>query len=166
MDASKVDLLLNNLIARSTGFYAKKPLPNQQWTFSRIDPFHFVDEWVHLTRLYQASRSPSPPSNPRKIKKNHSPIHPYKECSFCRNNGETKDVYSSHVLKDLKGKVTCPILRKLGCPICGYPGGDDSHTRRFCPLNPDPDARRCKPLVRKLKERPNSIGKIPLLMLH
>lgn len=55
-------------------------------------------------------------------------------CVFCRNNGETKKVYSSHVLKDADGNTTCPILRAYTCPLCKA-SGNDSHTIKYCPRN-------------------------------
>ena len=55
-------------------------------------------------------------------------------CAFCRNNGEPLSVYGSHVLKDAYGRVTCPILRRYTCPICGC-SGDDAHTIKYCPMN-------------------------------
>eukprot|EP00794_Sanderia_malayensis_P005642 gene5642-6338_t len=55
-------------------------------------------------------------------------------CVFCRNNGETEAVYSSHILKDAEGRTTCPILRAYTCPICKA-NGDNSHTIKYCPLN-------------------------------
>lgn len=55
-------------------------------------------------------------------------------CVFCRNNGETKKVYSSHVLKDGEGNTTCPILRAYTCPLCKA-SGNESHTIKYCPRN-------------------------------
>ncbi|KAK3094821.1 hypothetical protein FSP39_006671 [Pinctada imbricata] len=55
-------------------------------------------------------------------------------CVFCKNNGETASIYTSHVLKDEDGRVTCPILRKYMCPLCGI-SGDNAHTIRYCPKN-------------------------------
>lgn len=55
-------------------------------------------------------------------------------CVFCRNNGESKKVYSSHVLKDAEGCTTCPILRAYTCPLCKA-SGDQSHTIKYCPRN-------------------------------
>ncbi|XP_026567394.1 nanos homolog 3 [Pseudonaja textilis] len=54
-------------------------------------------------------------------------------CSFCKQNGESRSIYSSHRLKDEAGRVQCPILRKYKCPQCGA-SEDFAHTRRFCPL--------------------------------
>ena len=55
-------------------------------------------------------------------------------CVFCKNNGEQNGVFSSHVLKDDEGRVSCPILRKYTCPLCGT-SGDTAHTIKYCPLN-------------------------------
>nr|AAW29070.1 Nanos 1 [Nematostella vectensis] len=55
-------------------------------------------------------------------------------CVFCRNNGESKKVYSSHVLKDAEGNTTCPILRAYTCPLCKA-SGSQSHTIKYCPKN-------------------------------
>ena len=57
-----------------------------------------------------------------------------KVCVFCKNNGETASIYTSHVLKDGDNKITCPILRKYVCPLCGV-SGDKAHTIRYCPKN-------------------------------
>ncbi|KAJ1128008.1 hypothetical protein NDU88_006401 [Pleurodeles waltl] len=54
-------------------------------------------------------------------------------CAFCKHNGEPKNMYSAHALKDAHGRVQCPVLRQYVCPRC-QGTGDDAHTRRFCPL--------------------------------
>lgn len=53
-------------------------------------------------------------------------------CVFCRNNGESKEFYSSHTLKDNEGNTSCPILRAYTCPLCKA-NGDNSHTVKYCP---------------------------------
>ncbi|CAH8586005.1 unnamed protein product [Schistosoma margrebowiei] len=53
-------------------------------------------------------------------------------CVFCRNNNEPKEMYTSHKVKDRFGRVTCPILRKFTCPLCGATK-DRAHTIRYCP---------------------------------
>ncbi len=54
-------------------------------------------------------------------------------CVFCRNNKAPKSVYRSHVIKDNRGLVVCPVLRKYNCPYCNNGGGDLAHTVNFCP---------------------------------
>ncbi|XP_042295814.1 nanos homolog 2 [Sceloporus undulatus] len=55
-------------------------------------------------------------------------------CNFCKHNGESKHVYSSHPLKREDGVVVCPILRKYVCPLCGATA-DKAHTLKYCPLS-------------------------------
>ncbi|XP_026545279.1 nanos homolog 2 [Notechis scutatus] len=55
-------------------------------------------------------------------------------CNFCKHNGESKKVYSSHTLKRADGVVVCPILRNYTCPLCGATA-DKAHTLKYCPNN-------------------------------
>ncbi len=52
-------------------------------------------------------------------------------CSFCKNNGEKEAIYTSHAMKNPKGKVTCPLLKIYKCPVCGM-SGEDAHTITYC----------------------------------
>jgi hypothetical protein len=70
--------------------------------------------------------SASGPSSPS------SPSLGNKMCAFCKRNGETSTVYTSHNLRE-RGKVTCPILWKHSCELCGATG-DKAHTRSYCLL--------------------------------
>ncbi|KAL4707797.1 hypothetical protein ACJJTC_001743 [Scirpophaga incertulas] len=63
------------------------------------------------------------------------------ECAFCKNNGENEECYSSHALKDWRGRVTCPVLRAFRCPRCGATG-DRAHTIKYCPDNVDAGSER------------------------
>jgi len=56
-----------------------------------------------------------------------------KMCTFCRTNGESKEVYTSHSLKDSNDKITCPILMCYSCPVCGA-SGEKTHTKKYCPV--------------------------------
>ena len=42
-----------------------------------------------------------------KTKTRTKPGKPF--CEFCKNNNEDKSVYLSHVLKDMEGRVVCPV---------------------------------------------------------
>ncbi|XP_067387969.1 nanos homolog 2 [Emydura macquarii macquarii] len=64
-------------------------------------------------------------------------------CNFCRHNGESKKVYSSHLLKQADGTVVCPILRQYVCPVCNATG-DRAHTLKYCPLSKRKDSLYCK----------------------
>jgi hypothetical protein len=52
-------------------------------------------------------------------------------CSFCKNNGEPEHIYRSHMIKDISGRVTCPLLKEYKCPACGE-SGENAHTITYC----------------------------------
>ncbi|XP_018313198.1 RNA-binding protein nanos [Mycetomoellerius zeteki] len=88
-------------------------------------------------------------------KKNKKPLPT--ECVFCRNNGEEETYYRQHLLKDVDGRVECPVLRAYTCPICGATG-DEAHTVKYCPrgpYNPNPIST-----ANSFKLARNSTGKI------
>ncbi|CAF0821174.1 unnamed protein product [Brachionus calyciflorus] len=52
-------------------------------------------------------------------------------CSFCKNNGEPEHIYRSHSIKNIHGRVTCPLLKEYKCPVCGE-SGENAHTITYC----------------------------------
>ena len=48
-------------------------------------------------------------------------------CPFCRNKGASPALYMSHTLRDATGKLLCPVLRSLSCPLC-HATGDNVRT--------------------------------------
>ncbi|XP_060861019.1 nanos homolog 3-like isoform X2 [Metopolophium dirhodum] len=82
---------------------------------------------------YHHLRQPPISSRPPKPK---SEMGCLRECAFCKSNGETAEFYKSHFLKDPVGRVRCPILQRYQCPFC-YATGENAHTRRYCPKNPN-----------------------------
>ena len=54
------------------------------------------------------------------------------QCSFCKSNGESHHIYTSHSLKSpIDNKITCPILQNYSCGVCGVRG---EHTIKYCPV--------------------------------
>ncbi|CAL1540334.1 unnamed protein product, partial [Lymnaea stagnalis] len=58
---------------------------------------------------------------------------PSRFCSFCKNNGETVEFYTTHTLKDKIGRIVCPTLGRYVCPLC-HATGPNAHTLSYCPL--------------------------------
>ena len=59
-------------------------------------------------------------------KKNVSTKKPY--CKVCHDAGKPESEYTSHWVKDLSGKTTCPTLLNTECRYCYKLG----HTAKFC----------------------------------
>lgn len=104
-----------------------------------------------LSNPISPNSSISGPSSPFSSgAKSHSPAFKTSmECSFCKTNGEKKEIYSSHNLKDSLGKLICPVLREFKCPKCGE-SGDYAHTNKYCP-------------VTQRKKKENKIKKLTLI---
>ncbi|CAH2234529.1 jg1669 [Pararge aegeria aegeria] len=79
------------------------------------------------------------------------------ECAFCKNNGENEENYSSHALKDWRGRVQCPVLRAFRCPRCGATG-DRAHTIKYCPANENGMDRQGSLLRRRLSSNSFILG--------
>ncbi|KAH9520323.1 PC-esterase domain-containing protein 1A [Bulinus truncatus] len=62
------------------------------------------------------------------------PLGNRKHCVFCKKNKEEIGVYSTHLLKNECGEITCPILAKFICPLCSATG-KKAHTVKYCPMN-------------------------------
>ncbi|XP_031848004.1 RNA-binding protein nanos isoform X1 [Nomia melanderi] len=103
------------------------PLPNVE---------DIMEEFRHNGRDFEycpdLDNGTMPVTTPRR-KKNKKPLPT--ECVFCRNNGEEETYYRQHLLKDIDGKVSCPVLRAYTCPKCGA-CGDEAHTVKYCPKSP------------------------------
>ena len=67
------------------------------------------------------------------IRKSQSTIGRKKMCTFCKSNGESEEIYTSHSLKNSVNKITCPILMKYTCVECGAIG-ENTHTIKYCPV--------------------------------
>ncbi|KAK6633291.1 hypothetical protein RUM44_003892 [Polyplax serrata] len=81
-------------------------------------------------------------------------------CNFCKNNKEVPDIYLNHYLYDPKTKkLTCPVLRKHVCEICGETG-DRAHTLQYCPVNRQKGLQAKIPVLLKTRTITNSTGKI------
>ncbi|XP_063912051.1 nanos homolog 3 [Zophobas morio] len=112
------------------------------------DAPHFMD--VYFVRFYgpilahyHKSSSPFSPKNTNNVPINNhqhppSPLRSIENintrllCTLCRKNGEPPEVFFSHCLRSVDGKIMCPVLRKHICDLCGATG-DYAHTRSHCP---------------------------------
>ena len=52
-------------------------------------------------------------------------------CKVCFDTGKSESEYTSHWVKDLNGKITCPTLLNTKCRVCNRHG----HTARFCDVS-------------------------------
>ena len=73
-----------------------------------------------LLKMRSTQETPKPQPRPARP---HFGIKPGRKCKFCKNNGESKDQFSSHVLRNPNtGQLICPVLRSHICEMCGATG--------------------------------------------
>ncbi|XP_062833274.1 nanos homolog 2-like [Anolis carolinensis] len=111
----------------------KVPFPSQSWDTMEYDMQLVLNEDNFETASPWVNGSSSS-SKSSKGSANGQASQNKEICNFCKHNGESKQVYSSHRLKGMDGTVECPILRKYTCPLCGAMG-EKAHTLKYCPLS-------------------------------
>jgi protein nanos 1 len=97
-------------------------------------------------------------------------------CTFCKSNGESANVYTSHgkrkiismnrrkkifvffslVLRNIDNELECPILMSYVCPKCGATG-KSAHTIKYCSALSE-NERVALPTVKLFKEGRTSSG--------
>jgi protein nanos 1 len=92
-------------------------------------------------------------------------------CTFCKSNGESANVFTSHgkrksftnkkyffvlVLRNINNEIECPILMSYICPKCGATG-KSAHTIKYCPALSE-NERVALPTVKLFKEGRTSSG--------
>lgn len=77
-------------------------------------------------------------------------------CSFCKSNGESADVYTSHTLRNDANEIECPVLMAYICPKCGATG-KTAHTIKYCPTLSESE-RVALPTVKIFKEGRTASG--------
>ncbi|CAF1399165.1 unnamed protein product [Rotaria sordida] len=81
-------------------------------------------------------------------------------CRFCKTNGESASVYTSHVLRNIDNEIECPILMAYVCPKCGATG-KSAHTIKYCTALSERE-RVALPTVKLFKEGRSSSGNMNL----
>ena len=81
-------------------------------------------------------------------------------CKVCHDAGKTESEYTSHWVKDLTGKTTCPTLLSTECRYCYKLG----HTAKFCDvlaknnLKAERRAQSAAPKQTAQKKKPQNTG--------
>uniref|UniRef100_A0AAG5DG47 Nanos-type domain-containing protein n=1 Tax=Anopheles atroparvus TaxID=41427 RepID=A0AAG5DG47_ANOAO len=118
----------------------------------------------NVTNVNGASFLPnSHTTNPkRSVRERRSSEAEY--CVFCYNNGTTAQNYKSHLCRDDRGLVSCPILQKMVCPHCNATGVY-AHTPKYCPQKPIITPEDCEAIeqhhLRKAQGRRRSFASNP-----
>lgn len=81
-------------------------------------------------------------------------------CSFCKSNGESVNVYTSHVLRNVSHEIECPVLMAYICPRCGATG-KSAHTIKYCTALSEKE-RVALPKVKLFREGRSSSGNMNL----
>lgn len=87
----------------------------------------------HISKLPKRSEHIDMSEFIRKSRSTRTTHHRTMMCTFCKTNGESEEIYSSHSLKNSVNKITCPILMRYTCVECGA-SGENTHTIRYCPV--------------------------------
>lgn len=87
----------------------------------------------HVNKLPKRSEQVDMSEFIRKSRSMNMKYKRYVACTFCKSNGESEEIYSSHSLKNSVNKITCPILMMYTCVECGA-SGENTHTIRYCPV--------------------------------
>ncbi|CAH8583382.1 unnamed protein product [Heterobilharzia americana] len=130
------NLSLRDAVGAALSILISKPKPGSRRQPTRQS--HRTKEWDHDTlRLHSWFNAICLLEIPASLKQMFLTVRrkleeDYVLCVFCRNNGESPEVYVTHEVKDQNGRVTCPVLRILSCPNC-HATGDHAHTIRYCP---------------------------------
>ena len=77
-------------------------------------------------------------------------------CKVCHDAGKTESVYTSHWVKDLTGKTTCPTLLDTECRYCYKLG----HTAKFCDVLAKKNKEKER-AERKVAQKP-VVPKVPM----
>ena len=100
----------------------------QLFDLRKLEDIVFCQQQRQLQQQQQQARQWTPSASRSGVRRTTS-------CALCRTNGERRNVYESHSLKDERGFITCPVLYRYVCPFCGATGRL-AHTVRHCPVAP------------------------------
>lgn len=125
------DLIYDTMSCNSTDFPSYPSIPSPPLSMNN-EPVPYNPSLEAFLACQKNVLSRLQPGVMLKENRNSKTANKATVCVFCRNNGESREFYSSHTLKDVDGKTSCPILRAYTCPLCKA-NGDNSHTIKYCP---------------------------------